>query len=586
VIAGVAVVSATVSWVAAAQITSPDEAQRSAAAPTASLVAVPVERRALSANLMLRGELSFDEATVIAVPALSGAAEGAAARVVTKDPTAVAEEITEGQSVVEISGRPLIVLQGALPVFRNLGVGSEGDDVEQLEEALARLGHSPGTIDRTFDAATQAAVDALYRGAGYLPLEPTKEQSEKLSTARKNVEDAQRAVREAERSARSDGSTTESERLRLQADVESARRAVDKAKTGAQRSRDAAPVSVASAQGELDSAMARRAAAEARLTAATAPGAVDPETGESFDAAATSALEAAAAEARSAVATANKTLGEVRIAAIDAVVDADAAVLDAEATLKVGSQASLEALAPRDSSGREGIVDANAAVAEAVKQVATLAAETKGLPQAEMVFVRSLPRRVGSVQLARGDIAQGELMTVSGSDLAVRTSVTPADRTLVAAGTKVTISESDLDLEFSGVVRSIADQPIGQAPQEKPSDEFANTGPSSGNDQQSDRFEVVITPGELPDDVDLATLESLNFRITIPVKSTDGEVLAVPLAALSATGDDRVQVEVVVKGSTTRFVEVKKGLAAQGFVEVTTTSGDELDEGDQVVVGR
>ena len=74
------------------------------------------------------------------------------------------------------------------------------------------------------------------------------------------------------------------------------------------------------------------------------------------------------------------------------------------------------------------------------------------------------------------------------------------------------------------------------------------------------------------------------MRVTIPVSSTGGEVLAVPAAALSATaaGDTILQVE---EDSTLRTVTIEPGLAAGGLVEVTPIEGD-LAEGDWVVVGR
>jgi multidrug efflux pump subunit AcrA (membrane-fusion protein) len=75
-------------------------------------------------------------------------------------------------------------------------------------------------------------------------------------------------------------------------------------------------------------------------------------------------------------------------------------------------------------------------------------------------------------------------------------------------------------------------------------------------------------------------------RITIPVESTDGEVLAVPIAALSATADGTSRVEVAEgEGGATRFVTVNPGLSAEGYVEVDPVDGN-LGEGDRVVVGR
>jgi hypothetical protein len=61
-------------------------------------------------------------------------------------------------------------------------------------------------------------------------------------------------------------------------------------------------------------------------------------------------------------------------------------------------------------------------------------------------------------------------------------------------------------------------------------------------------------------------------------------VLAVPVSALSVTagGESRVQ---VLRGSSTRYVTVRPGLAAHGLAEVTPVHGS-LTVGDQVVVGN
>jgi multidrug efflux pump subunit AcrA (membrane-fusion protein) len=68
------------------------------------------------------------------------------------------------------------------------------------------------------------------------------------------------------------------------------------------------------------------------------------------------------------------------------------------------------------------------------------------------------------------------------------------------------------------------------------------------------------------------------------VSSTAGEVLAVPLAALTAGPGGEARVE-VLDGDTGTLVEVTTGLAADGFVEVSAVDGD-LGAGDRVVVGQ
>ena len=89
-----------------------------------------------------------------------------------------------------------------------------------------------------------------------------------------------------------------------------------------------------------------------------------------------------------------------------------------------------------------------------------------------------------------------------------------------------------------------------------------------------------VAPEDLPSE-----LIGRNVRITIPVSSTGGAVLAVPAAALSATAAGRPIVQVERPDGSLRTVEVAAGLATGGPVEVTPLDG-RLEEGDLVVVGR
>jgi multidrug efflux pump subunit AcrA (membrane-fusion protein) len=99
------------------------------------------------------------------------------------------------------------------------------------------------------------------------------------------------------------------------------------------------------------------------------------------------------------------------------------------------------------------------------------------------------------------------------------------------------------------------------------------------NGAPPDRIYVEVEPEELPDE-----LIGQNVKVTIPVSTTEGEVLAVPAAALSARADGSTIVQVDDDG-VLRTVEVTAGLAAEGLVSVEPASG-ELSEGDLVVVGR
>jgi hypothetical protein len=102
--------------------------------------------------------------------------------------------------------------------------------------------------------------------------------------------------------------------------------------------------------------------------------------------------------------------------------------------------------------------------------------------------------------------------------------------------------------------------------------------------RSGDHFNVVVAPKSLTAR-QLEQLRSANVRVTIPVKSTNGKVLAVPVAALSAGPDGESRVEVLRDGKT-NLVKVTVGLSADGYAQVTPVGGARLAAGDQVVVGR
>jgi hypothetical protein len=91
---------------------------------------------------------------------------GADSQIVTEAP-AVGTRVTEGSRIAEVSGRPVVALQGRVPMFRALRPGARGRDVLQLEQALLRLHRLAGTPDSVFDVAAQQAVASLYGAIGY-----------------------------------------------------------------------------------------------------------------------------------------------------------------------------------------------------------------------------------------------------------------------------------------------------------------------------------------------------------------------------------------------------------------------------------
>jgi peptidoglycan hydrolase-like protein with peptidoglycan-binding domain len=119
-----------------------------------------VTRRDLRAQEEVDGTLGYGEARAVAnrrqgtVTALPS--EGAV--------------VTRGKALYRVDGRPVPLLYGRLPAWRDLSVGvDDGPDVRQLEQNLVALGHDPDraiTVDDHFTWATRAAVRRLQEVLG------------------------------------------------------------------------------------------------------------------------------------------------------------------------------------------------------------------------------------------------------------------------------------------------------------------------------------------------------------------------------------------------------------------------------------
>jgi putative peptidoglycan binding protein len=163
---------AVVSWVAGSKIQSPAEAAARTAPPTPSPILVPVEERVLTSDIITRGTARFGLPQSISLAPSPLKSE---AGVITTLP-ARGDQLKEGDVLLTASGRPIFLLQGDIPAYRDLTAGLSGEDVRQLEIALKRLKFDPGPVDGMYDEKTSAAVAGLYSSAGYASFTPTEEQ--------------------------------------------------------------------------------------------------------------------------------------------------------------------------------------------------------------------------------------------------------------------------------------------------------------------------------------------------------------------------------------------------------------------------
>lgn len=181
------------------------------------------------------------------------------------------------------------------------------------------------------------------------------------------------------------------------------------------------------------------------------------------------------------------------------------------------------------------------------------------VPADELVFIANLPVRVEAVSATVGATAAGAVLSVTDNQLAVDSALALDAAQLVKPGMPVAIDEQALGIKASGVVSMVAATP---------------------GTRGVDGFHVYF---ETRVDKTALQLDRVSVRLTIPIKTTQGSVTAVPVSAVSlaADGTSRVQVE---NNGVFEYVSVTPGLSAGGYVEVTAAAS-KLVAGQLVVVG-
>ena len=576
---GAAVVLAVGAWVAGAQIQSPAQVAAETAAPTPSAITVPVEKRVLSSEVIVRGTVRYGSPQPVVLAASEvkqGSGTGGGADIVTTRPTRGAR-VGEGTVAMSVSGRPVFVLRGGQPSHRDMGPGSRGPDVRQLEAALSRMGFFPGAVDGRYDGDTAAAVASFYERSGWEPFGPTDLQLEQLRAARAAAAQARDAFLQSKLAvqgaapgdiaqARIDLETARDQVSIAQHDLAAQAHEVSLAILNAKRDDAAAVADVAAKRAASNKA--RDALVEAQRTVAEAP----PDTSASEMVALQAAVRQAAddvtvaqAELNSSIASSNAT----REAGLDAATKARAARTRAQEALPTARRQVVLAerrlrilIHPGETSLQQLVTQAAGQEASGTAREVSRLARKMGIqvPADEVLFFSTLPLRVDSVRVRRGDTVSGRVMTVSNSRLAIDSSLSPNDAKLVRPGATVAIEEPDLGIKATGVVSQVADRPGTH-----------KVDPS--------RVYVSITPRTAP-----AQLVGASVKLTIAVKSTQEAVLVVPVTALSVGADGSSRVQVQQRGRS-EYVTVEPGLAAQGLVEVRPVRGA-LATGDLVVAGK
>ncbi len=504
--------------------------------------------------------------------------------------TARADSLAAGDSVAT-ANEVVVTVRGALATARN----------------VARF--APGVLERAKDEANAANTAALLEVAqrqtvldGLDPnAPPTAASAQEVAAARSELASAQAAA--AQIRADSEGAVAEA-RSRLEtapaklaeaearaaadnavadADVATAKAELDAVKadpnatpddlTAAQSAYEAAVATAEAvrATGEVAVGLAREvlAGAQAALdneifdatTAVAVAGALVDAKQSALDAALTPRqvtaadveaakkdLAAAQATARQVAAAGERSVAEAEAALASAQIDVDTAVAS------LGAAENAYAVARRAAEARGALVDLAQIEADLAKRTAGVQ-----VPADELVFVSSGPIRVSEVLVGKGDSVVGGVIKATNAEVYVVGGLAVQDAGLVTAGMEASIDEPDLGIAVKGTVTQVATAPG-----------------TNGQDAFHVYFEVRV---ESPP----ANLVGASVRVTIPVESTAGASLVVPLSALTLAPDGSSRVQRSTEG-TTVLITVNPGLSADGFVEITPVDG-ELEAGDLVVIG-
>src|SRR3954454_4144841 len=464
-------------WFVGERIESPAEAAARTEPPTPSPILVPVEKRVLSSEIITRGTARFG--TPQPIPLAPSALKANNAGLITTLPLPN-RQFNEGDVLFTASGRPVMVLQGKTPAYRDIVPGTAGVDVLQLEQALKRLGFDPGDIDGKYDDKTTIAVDAWYRTKGYEPFGPTAEQQIKVHLLETAMGDAIKA-----------------------------KLAASTALAGAEAAVKNAKLKAALAERSAKADVSTRIADQAMI-------ALDP-----------------------------KSLRMARIAA-DAKVDmarssVEAAKLDGEATIRAAGDALKVAQFDLQlTSERERQMTAEWKNAKKKLGVS--------VPLDEIVFIPAMPVRVEQVTGVVGGTASGPILSVTDNQIIIDSALPLASAPLIKPGMEVAIDEPSLGFKAKGVVETVAQSPG-----------------TRGVDGYHFYYSVRVGPTAIP-------LQGYSLRLTMPVKSTGGPVLAVPSSAVTLTADRTSRVQVQRNGKLD-YVVVEPGMAADGYVQVRPING-------------
>lgn len=128
---------------------------------------VPLRRQVLSDVVTIRGTAEYSRSLTVRAPVPSPLDPGSSP-VVTR-PLRSSVFRSQGSVAYEVSGRPIFIVRGDVPMYRDLREGIRGSDVLQLQGALVEMGFHDVSLSGVFDEETSIGVVSFYVSEGFRP---------------------------------------------------------------------------------------------------------------------------------------------------------------------------------------------------------------------------------------------------------------------------------------------------------------------------------------------------------------------------------------------------------------------------------
>mgnify|MGYP003317599873 FL=1 len=113
------------------------------------LIAEKVSVRTLTEEITIRGEMRREELQTI-----NATSAGRFSSVDLEE----GDTVEVGSRLFSVDGRPSVAVTGDFSFYRDLSVGSQGPDVEQLEKILSEAGYTVGEVDQFFTEETRIGL--------------------------------------------------------------------------------------------------------------------------------------------------------------------------------------------------------------------------------------------------------------------------------------------------------------------------------------------------------------------------------------------------------------------------------------------